>query len=201
MQSDWLKKRCRRLVGNNALLKTMWLVAAVEESLCWVAGASWDQDRVKTELDFHDRGGMCVTMSRIVTLLPSCDCVGDTTKNDPISPDNYSQLPKLRTFFSRFQFIFEIKHLVCLLRNECRRLLWFMKIQCGSVENYIWFTAWDGIPALVVRSNYETSFLTEVEFLSQMGLSVSSSKMYFPAWGWVESISSDWWPVWTWSLN
>ena len=23
MQSDWLKKRCRRLVGDNALLKTM----------------------------------------------------------------------------------------------------------------------------------------------------------------------------------
>ena len=26
MQSDWLKKRCRKLVSNNALLKTMWCV-------------------------------------------------------------------------------------------------------------------------------------------------------------------------------
>ena len=44
-----------------------------------------------------------------------------------------------------------------------------MKIQYESVENYIWFTAWDGIPALVVSSNYKPYFF---EFLSQMVLSV-----------------------------
>mgnify|MGYP001190068918 CR=1 FL=1 len=36
MQSDWLKKRCRRLVGNNALLKMLWMIYVYYENFITV---------------------------------------------------------------------------------------------------------------------------------------------------------------------
>ena len=164
-------------------------------------GTGQSQNRIRLSwLTCDDRGGMCVTMSRIVPLmchkspvLPACVVTVWASQQRPIQYHQITtrKLPKLHTFFSRFQFIFEIKHLVCLrLKNECRRLLWFMKIQCGSVENYIWFTAWDEIPTLVVRSNYKPAFWPGLNFYHRW-VYLSSSKMYFPAWGWVESIRPD----------
>ena len=70
------------------------------------------------------------------------------------------------------------------------RLLWFMKIQCGSVENYIWFTAWDGIPALVdVRSNYKPPFWPRLNFYHRWGYICPHLKCTFqPGVGWKVSV-------------
>lgn len=151
------------------------------------------QNRIGLSWLTCDDGGIYVTMSRchvsqVTAVLPSRVVTewATQTKNDPISPDKTTRNCPNCKHFSSSQIIshFEMEKLVCPLSLKKRmqtRLLWFMKIQCGSVENYIWFTAWDGIPALVdVRSNYKPPFWPRLDFYHRWVYICPHLKCTFP---------------------
>ena len=155
-------------------------VGAGESAL--VAGARW-QNR---ELDFHDwlvMTGECVSRCHELSrwcVTQCCRhvlwiCGRHTTKNGPISPDNYSQLVPNCEHFSRVLKTSDhlcshtLKIWLVCSKNQCTQTV--ALIYENSVS-YIWFTAWDGIPALVVRSNYKPAFWPGLNFYHRWVLSV-----------------------------
>ena len=140
-----------------------------------------------------DDGGICVTMSRCHNVMchksPQC-CrhvmwLSGRHKQRTIQ---YHQIKLLA--IAQIANIFRVpksshtlkwKTWFALSLKIQMRLLWFMKIQCGSVENYIWFTAWDGIPALVdARSNYKPPFWPRLNFYHRWVYICPHLKCTFP---------------------
>ena len=113
-----------------------------------------------------------------------------TTKNGPISTDNHSQLAPNCKHLSRVlktsdhHLCSHFENLVGLLKKRMhRRLLWFMKIQWVTFGSQLGMEFLLLLSDLIINQLFDRGWI----FITD-GFYLSSSKMYFPAWGWVESI-------------
>ena len=141
---------------------------------------------------------MCVTMSRIVTLmchavLPSCVVIKEwasqqrTDQYHQITTHNWSQIANIFLAFSRHLIIFALTlwkfGWSAQKTNAHRRLLWFMKIQWVTFGSQLGMEFLLLLSDLIINQLFDRGWI----FITD-GFYLSSSKMYFPAWGWVESI-------------
>ena len=110
----------------------------------------------------HDVTNCHADVSRSVAVMCCDQGVGVTQQRtdqyQQITTRNWPQIANIYLAFSRHLiiiFALTLKTWLACSKNECTQTV--ALIYENSVS-YIWFTAWDGIPALVVRSNYKPAF-------------------------------------------
>ena len=157
------------------------IVGAGESAL--VAGARWQTENWTFMTDLWWRGNVChdvtnchADVSRGVAVMCCDQGVGVTQQRT----DQYQQIttrnwPQIASIFLAF-----LRHLIIIFALTLWTFGWHAQNECTQTvaliyENsvsYIWFTAWDGIPALVVRSNYKPAFWPGLDFYHRWVLSV-----------------------------
>ena len=150
----------------------------VLESLCWwrVLGGKTENWTFMTDLWW--RGNVChdvtnchADVSRSVAVMCCDQGVGVTQQRT----DQYQQIttrnwPQIASIF--FAFCDHLcSHTLKTWPAQKTNAQTVALIYENSVS-YIWFTAWDGIPALVVRSNYKPPFWPGLNFYHRWVLSV-----------------------------
>ena len=139
----------------------------------------------------HDVTNCHADVSRSVAVMCSDQGVGVTQQRTDqyhqITTHNWSQIANIFLAFSRHLIIFALTlwkfGWSAQKTNAHRRLLWFMKIQWVTFGSQLGMEFLLLLSDLIINQLFDRGWI----FITD-GFYLSSSKMYFPAWGWVESI-------------